>query len=63
MGVRRRIRLIGERKFQNDSDWYTPFEMEITQHAMFNQPNVLVVLVEDRFGLGGVTKRVMVVTN
>ena len=55
--------LVGEHPFVKPSDWYSSFEMEISEQVRFDRPNVLVVLVEDRSGLGGVWKKVRVVSH
>ena len=56
-------RLVGEHPFKKPSDWYMPFEMDITEQMYLDRPNTLVVLVEDRSGLGGVWKKVVVVSH
>ena len=53
--------LVGSHPYKKESDWYTPFTMEITDHVHIGEMNTLVVLVEDRAGLGGVWKPVMLV--
>ena len=53
--------LIGSHPFKKDSDWYMPFTMDITDCVRIGEMNTLVVLVEDRAGLGGVWKPVMLV--
>jgi len=55
-------KLVGEHPFKEPSDWYMPFEMDITKQVCLDGPNTLVVLVEDRSGLGGVWKKVVVIS-
>lgn len=55
-------RLAGSHPFKRPEDWYMPFTIDITNHVQFDGPNVVVVLVEDRAGLGGVWKPVILVS-
>jgi beta-galactosidase/beta-glucuronidase len=55
--------LAGEHPFKRPDDWYVPFTIDIAAHVRAREPNVVVVLVEDRAGLGGVWKPVFVVTD
>jgi len=52
-------KLAGAHPFKRPEDWYMPFTIDITDHVQFDAPNVVVVLVEDRAGLGGVWKPVI----
>ena len=53
--------LIGERPFIHPDDWTTPFAMEFTTAARFGAPNTVIVEVENRAGLGGVWKPVLLI--
>lgn len=52
---------VGTHPFKKPEDWYVPFEMDVAKQLRIGAPNELVVLVEDRSGLGGVWKPVFLV--
>jgi len=45
---------VGDHANINSSDWKAPFELEISKVVRYDKPNTVVVLVEDRSGLGGI---------
>jgi len=54
-------KLAGRHVFKRPEDWYMPFTIGVAGSVRFDGPNTLVVLVEDRAGLGGVWKPVILV--
>jgi len=56
-------RLAGEHLFKNTNDWKTPFEIQIDPYINWDQQYQLItVRVEDKSGMGGVWRRVWVVS-
>lgn len=54
-------REVGGRQFAKPDDWKTPFSVDVTDAVKFGEENQLIVLVEDKSGLGGVWKPVWLV--
>jgi hypothetical protein len=53
---------VGDHPFKRPEDWYMPFTLDIREAVRVDAPNTVVVLVEDRAGLGGVWKPVLLVS-
>jgi len=56
-------KLAGKHLFKETNDWKTPFEIPINDQINWNeQPQVVTVRVEDKSGLGGIWRRVWLVS-